>query len=96
MTNHRARQFGTSKYGISRTTRVILDLLTVKYFIQYAVSPMKLFGMIGLILGALAGYYLGAHYAQRISQQRVRQIITVIGFVISAVTFYKEFLTAPK
>ncbi|MFO0918193.1 MAG: hypothetical protein U0872_07755 [Planctomycetaceae bacterium] len=44
MTNHRARQFGTSKYGLSRTTRVILDLLTVKYLIQYAVSPMKLFG----------------------------------------------------
>lgn len=55
VTNHRARQFGTSKYGISRTTRVILDLLTVKYFIQYVVSPMKLFGMIGLLCFALSG-----------------------------------------
>jgi uncharacterized protein len=42
--------------------------------------------------GALAGYFLGAHYAQRIPQQRVRQIITLIGFVISVVTFYEEFL----
>lgn len=49
VTNHHARRFGTSKYGISRTTRVILDLLTVKYFIQYIVSPMKLFGSIGLM-----------------------------------------------
>ncbi len=48
VTNHHPRRFGTSKYGISRTTRVVLDLMTVKYFIQYVVSPMKLFGSIGL------------------------------------------------
>ncbi len=54
VTNHHARRFGTSKYGISRTTRVILDLLTVKYFIHYAASPMKLFGSIGLACFALA------------------------------------------
>ena len=45
-----------------------------------------------MTVGALAGYYLGSHYAQRISQQRVRQIITSIGFILSAVTFYKEFV----
>lgn len=49
ITNHHPRRFGQSKYGISRTTRVILDLMTVKYFIQYVVSPMKLFGSIGLV-----------------------------------------------
>lgn len=54
VTNHHARRFGTSKYGISRTTRVVLDLLTVKYFIQYVVSPMKLFGMIGLVCCAVS------------------------------------------
>jgi len=42
--------------------------------------------------GALAGYFLGSHYSQRIPQRRVRQLITAIGFVLSAVTFYKEFL----
>ncbi len=42
--------------------------------------------------GALLGYYLGSHYAQKISQQRVRQIITVIGFILSAVTFWEEFM----
>jgi len=41
--------------------------------------------------GALVGYYLGAHYSQRISQSRVRQLITAIGFILSAITFYKEF-----
>jgi uncharacterized protein len=45
-----------------------------------------------MTVGALAGYFLGAHYSQRISQQRVRQIITVIGFVLSAITFYREFV----
>lgn len=48
VTNHHPRRFGQSKYGIGRTTRVILDLMTVKYLIQYSASPMKLFGMIGL------------------------------------------------
>jgi hypothetical protein len=52
VTNHRARQFGTSKYGLTRTLRVVLDLITVKYMIQYMTSPMKLFGMIGLASGA--------------------------------------------
>jgi uncharacterized membrane protein YfcA len=42
--------------------------------------------------GALAGYYLGSHYSQRIPPKRVRQIIAVIGFLLSAVTFYKEFV----
>jgi len=45
-----------------------------------------------MTIGALAGYFLGAHYSQRISQQRVRQIITAIGFVLSAITFYREFV----
>jgi len=42
--------------------------------------------------GALAGYYLGSHYSQRIPPNRVRQIITAIGFILSAATFYKEFV----
>lgn len=41
--------------------------------------------------GSLAGYFLGAHFAQSISQQQVRRIITGIGFVISAVMFYRQF-----
>ncbi len=48
---HHARQFGTSKYGISRTTRVVLDLLTVKFILHYSRGPMQIFGRIGLWLG---------------------------------------------
>lgn len=48
VTNHRARQFGQTKYGINRTFRVILDLMTVTFMLKYLASPMKLFGKLGL------------------------------------------------
>lgn len=47
VTNHRARRYGVSKYGLSRTIRVVLDLLTVKFLQDYLTSPMKLFGRLG-------------------------------------------------
>jgi glycosyltransferase involved in cell wall biosynthesis len=49
--NHRARVAGTSKYGISRTFRVILDLITVKFLLQYSARPIHFFGGIGLASG---------------------------------------------
>ena len=47
--NHRARRFGASKYGISRTIRVLLDLMTVKFLLSYATRPLHVFGSIGMI-----------------------------------------------
>ncbi|MCI5211691.1 MAG: glycosyltransferase [Candidatus Electrothrix sp. ATG2] len=49
--NHRPRRFGTSKYGISRTLRVVLDLMTVKFLLSYATRPIHVFGMLGLASG---------------------------------------------
>ena len=49
--NHRARTQGSSKYGISRTIRVILDLVTVKFLISYRTRPVQIFGLWGLVLG---------------------------------------------
>ncbi len=51
--NHRARQFGQSKYGISRTVKVILDLLVIYFILSYQVKPMRIFGLSGLISGFL-------------------------------------------
>ncbi|MFT5523483.1 MAG: glycosyltransferase involved in cell wall biosynthesis [Pirellulaceae bacterium] len=48
ITQHHPRRFGQTKYGISRTVRVVLDLLTVKYLLDYFSSPMKLFGRAGI------------------------------------------------
>jgi len=50
--DHRARRFGTSKYGISRTIRVVLDLITVKFLMQYSKGPIQMFGKLGLALMA--------------------------------------------
>jgi len=51
--NHRPRRHGTSKYGISRTIRVVLDLLTVKFLISYSTRPLHIFGLLGMIMGSL-------------------------------------------
>ncbi|MEM8677956.1 MAG: glycosyltransferase family 2 protein [Planctomycetota bacterium] len=48
VTNHRPRRYGVSKYGLSRTLRVILDLMTVKFMLDYLASPMHLFGKLGI------------------------------------------------
>jgi len=45
--NHRARQFGESKYGLGRTFKVLLDLITVKFLSGYSTKPAYLFGGIG-------------------------------------------------
>lgn len=47
--NHRARRFGSSKYGISRTIRVVLDLITVKFLLSYATRPLHVFGTLGIV-----------------------------------------------
>jgi len=53
--NHRPRQFGTSKYGLGRTFKVLLDLLTVKFLSGYTTKPAYLFGGIGFVLIATGG-----------------------------------------
>ena len=52
--NHRHRLHGKSKYGISRTMRVILDLLTVKFLLSYSTKPIQLFGKWGIYTLAAA------------------------------------------
>ena len=59
--NHRPRVAGESKYGISRTFRVLLDLITVKFLLSYSSRPLQFFGSIGMlssVLGVLIGLYL--------------------------------------
>jgi len=51
--NHRARRYGKSKYGITRTIRVILDLFTLNFLLGFQAKPMQLFGGIGLFTGGL-------------------------------------------
>ncbi len=55
---HHARQFGESKYGISRTFRVIIDLLSVFFFQRFKSRPSHFFGAIGLGFGSIGGLLL--------------------------------------
>lgn len=57
---HHARQFGRSNYSISRTTRVVLDLVTVSFLLNYSVKPMQIFGKWGL-LSFIAGFVMGLY-----------------------------------
>lgn len=57
--NHFPRLHGVSKYGISRTLRVILDLITVKFLMSYSTKPLQLFGKWG-VYTILAGLGSGA------------------------------------
>jgi len=55
---HHPRMYGTSKYGISRTVRVVLDLMTVKFLLSYSTKPIQLFGKWGvytLLTGVVSG-----------------------------------------
>jgi len=57
--NHRPRVAGKSKYGISRTIKVILDLITVKFLLSYSSRPLQFFGLIGLCSG-LVGFLMAS------------------------------------
>jgi glycosyltransferase involved in cell wall biosynthesis len=52
--NHHPRKYGKAKYGLERTTKVILDLMTVKFLSSYASKPNYLFGGLGLIMMAIS------------------------------------------
>ena len=58
--NHRARQYGSSKYGIDRTFRVLMDLLTVWFMKRFLTRPMYVFGFGGLI--AMFGSLVASTY----------------------------------
>jgi glycosyltransferase involved in cell wall biosynthesis len=57
--NHRPRVHGRSKYGIGRTPRVMVDLITVKFFLGYSARPGHLFGVVGLVM-SFFGIVIGA------------------------------------
>ncbi|MFQ5885634.1 MAG: glycosyltransferase family 2 protein [Anaerolineae bacterium] len=59
--SHQERRFGRSKYGLSRTVKVLLDLLTVRFLLSYSTRPIHIFGSLGLLassVGIIMGLYL--------------------------------------
>jgi glycosyltransferase involved in cell wall biosynthesis len=57
---HHSRKYGKSKYGISRTIKVILDIMTVKFFLSYSQKPIQIFGLLGLFSSTI-GFILTAY-----------------------------------
>lgn len=57
---HHSRKYGRSKYGVSRTIKVILDIITVKFLLSYSQSPIQIFGVLGLF-SATAGFIMTAY-----------------------------------
>lgn len=57
---HHSRKYGKSKYGISRTIRVILDIITIKFLLSYSQRPIQIFGLMGLLSGT-AGFVITAY-----------------------------------
>jgi glycosyltransferase involved in cell wall biosynthesis len=55
---HHARKFGVAKYGLERTVKVVLDLFTVKFLLDYSHKPMRLFGGTGVILIGISALLL--------------------------------------
>jgi glycosyltransferase involved in cell wall biosynthesis len=67
--NHHPRTTGKSKYGLFRTVKVLLDLITVKFLLSYSTRPIHVFGLIGLVSAAF-GVALGLWLSwQRLFQQ---------------------------
>jgi glycosyltransferase involved in cell wall biosynthesis len=69
-TTHHPRLLGKSKYGISRTIRVLLDLITVKFLQSFSTKPIQFFGPVGVFFGlagiAISGYLTAAKLFQGI------------------------------
>jgi glycosyltransferase involved in cell wall biosynthesis len=65
---HHERKFGKANYGLDRTLKIILDLFTVKFLLNYSHKPMRLFGGAGMLLSTAGGILLGYLYLRRLLQ----------------------------
>ena len=76
--------------GLKTVLGSLINLVASVIFIAARLIDWPRAGI--MTVGALLGYLVGSHYSQRIPQARVRQIVTAVGLVIAAVSFWKEFL----
>jgi glycosyltransferase involved in cell wall biosynthesis len=83
--NHRPRRHGESKYGISRTVRVILDLLTVKFLLSYSTRPLQIFGLIGFVMFVLGAAIMGwlAYVKLIVGQSIANRPLLLLGILLA-------------
>jgi uncharacterized membrane protein YfcA len=75
--------------GLKTILGSLINLVATAWFVMAGLIDWPRAGV--MTVGALVGYFLGAHFAQRIPQKAVRHLITAIGLLISAWLFYKHF-----
>jgi glycosyltransferase involved in cell wall biosynthesis len=87
------RKSGKSNYGIGRTVRVFLDLLMVKFLLDYSTRPLQFFGLLGLA-GAGAGTLIGAYVAFKkffyhisVMQEHGPLMLLSIALLVSGIQF---------
>src|SRR5216684_2582196 len=88
-----SRQTGKSNYGIGRTIRVLLDLISVKFLLDYSTRPLQFFGLLGLA-GAGSGTLLGAYvvfkklfYRISVMQEHGPLMLLSIALLVSGIQF---------
>ena len=84
--NHRARTAGKSNYGITRTFRVVLDLMTVKFLSSYSTRPLQMFGSVGIMMGVV-GFLLCAwvSYQRFFGFQSANRPLLIVGCMMGLV-----------
>jgi len=96
--NHRARKYGKSKYGINRTIKVLLDLLTLKFLSSYSTKPIQLFGGLGAIsimFGFLATLFvLYSRYFEAVRVHRNPVALIAVFLFLAGLLFITQGLLA--
>ena len=95
--HHRARRAGKSKYGLSRTMKVVLDLMVVKFLASYATKPIYVFGGFGLLsLGCAGLAFLWALYYKLTGQKDFVEtplpLVTVMFTLVAALSLLMGLL----
>lgn len=96
--NHRPRRAGSSKYGLRRTVKVVLDLVTVLFFRRYQTKPIYVFGGLGLFMfalsGAIAGFVLWEKFAYGIWVHRNPLFVLAVMAALVAVQLFGTGIVA--
>ncbi len=91
--NHRPRRHGKSNYTMSRTVRVIFDLLTVKFLLSYSTRPLQIFGLFGLVSGLIGGAIgIWLSYQRLFQQQSIANRPLLLLAILLVVTGF-QFIT---
>ncbi|MGD8397535.1 MAG: glycosyltransferase family 2 protein, partial [Anaerolineae bacterium] len=83
--NHHPRRFGKAKYGLSRTVRVILDIMAVRFLMSYATRPIHIFGLLGLVSFVAGAGILGYLAVVRVFLQQAiaDRPLTLLGILLT-------------